>query len=63
MIKSKASDLIRLLRHCGLAINKVFISRGGNEDRDCWRMTLEWIKSWVRDLIMGSLKRSLSLDI
>ena len=63
MIGSKASDLIRLLRHRGLGVDKVFISGGGNVAGDCRRMTLEWIESWVRDLITGSPERSLSSDV
>jgi hypothetical protein len=63
MVGSKVADLIRLLRHRGLAVDKIFISGGGNVAGDCRRMTLEWMKNWVRDLLTGSLpERLLSLD-
>lgn len=61
MVGTKVGDLIRLLRtKRKLRVDKIFISGGGNVDGDCRRMTLEWIKGWVEDLVEGRSERELS---
>jgi len=64
MIGSKVTDLIYLLRNKRkLRIDKIFIGGGGNMEGNCRRMTLEWIKSFVLDLLEGRPERSFTADI
>jgi len=59
MVGAMADDLIKLIRSRELVVERVYISGGGNEAGDCRRMTLEWIKSWVTNLIAGRPDQSL----
>jgi len=60
MIGAKVGDLIRLLRdQRKLRVDKIFIGGGGNVGGDCRKMTLEWIKGWVEDLIEGRPEREM----
>ncbi len=64
MIGSKVDELIYLLRkQRKLRIERIFIGGGGNAEGNCRMMTLEWIKSFVLDLLEGRPERTFTADM
>ena len=61
MIGAKVADLKKQLKdQRNLRVDKMYLSGGGNEDGDCRKMTLAWIKGWVGKILAGEPMPKLS---